>query len=547
MTQRCLLSFAAALFLFLFAPFPANALQPDQILLITNKNSPDSQRLAALYAQLRNIPADQTVALDLPDGEEMPFSTYETNVVGALRQYLKDHALEKKVTCFLTFYGVPFRILAKTNSPDERQEIYDLQDRQVSLIADTKKGVVTLEKQAQALDPSFKPATENTVNALDARMRAALSVIAPKIDAIADPGQRQQILTWLTGVISDLGGPVATDLRPNAPLEIRQRLMGVINELHQLQGRRWDPLARARIRTLAAENLGKLGAAEAISQQLGYFVLEKTGSATESELPLLQWNNYPRQNWLSNPLHFGAAPSAVPTYMAMRLDGPNPDIVEKIIRASIDVEKNGLRGTVVIDARGLPPIDAKNQPDPYGEFDERLRQLALMVHVKTKLQVKLDDTDRIIAPHSVPGVALYCGWYSLNHYIPSCDFNPGAVGYHVASYEMIHLHGPQSGWVHGLLTDGVVATLGPVDEPYLTAFPNPDEFFPLLMTGRLTLAEVYWKTTPMTSWMISCIGDPLYTPYKVNPAMQLDDLPPRLRSAVFGSSQPQDPSSEPAQ
>ena len=69
-------------------------------------------------------------------------------------------------------------------------------------------------------------------------------------------------------------------------------------------------------------------------------------------------------------------------------------------------------------------------------------------------------------------------------------------------------------------------------EPYLAAMPAPEEFFPLLLTGKLTLAEVYWKTTPMTSWMMSFIGDPLYTPFKANPPMQVQDLPHGLRAAL---------------
>ena len=77
----------------------------------------------------------------------------------------------------------------------------------------------------------------------------------------------------------------------------------------------------------------------------------------------------------------------------------------------------------------------------------------------------------------------------------------------------------------------MVATLGAVAEPKLPAFPKPDDFFPLLLTGKLTLAEVYWKTNPMVSWMISFIGDPLYTPYKLHPPMALEDLPPGLRNA----------------
>jgi hypothetical protein len=95
------------------------------------------------------------------------------------------------------------------------------------------------------------------------------------------------------------------------------------------------------------------------------------------------------------------------------------------------------------------------------------------------------------------------------------------------------LHDPKErGWCHNLLKAGVVSTVGPVFEPYLQSFPPADEFFPLLMTGKLPLAEVYWKTTPWTSWMQCCIGDPLYRPYKMNPPLKISDLPEVLKPLV---------------
>ena len=90
----------------------------------------------------------------------------------------------------------------------------------------------------------------------------------------------------------------------------------------------------------------------------------------------------------------------------------------------------------------------------------------------------------------------------------------------------------EHGWVRGLLSDGVVGTLGPVAEPYLESFPKADEFFPLLLTGKLTLAEVYWRTLPWSSWMQDLIGDPLYTPYKSDPPLKVEDLPPGLAGAL---------------
>jgi uncharacterized protein (TIGR03790 family) len=177
------------------------------------------------------------------------------------------------------------------------------------------------------------------------------------------------------------------------------------------------------------------------------------------------------------------------------------------------------------------------------EFDQYFRNLADLLRAKTKMQILQDDKEAVLPAHSAKDVALYCGWYSLNNYIPECDFNPGAIGYHVASYEMRSLHRPgESGWAAGLLNSGVAATLGPVAEPYVGAFPRPDDFFPLLLTGKLPLAEVYWDTVPMTSWMICMVGDPLYIPYKANPQIQVSDLPDRLK-LIFDSAatQPAEP------
>ena len=56
------------------------------------------------------------------------------------------------------------------------------------------------------------------------------------------------------------------------------------------------------------------------------------------------------------------------------------------------------------------------------------------------------------------------------------------------------------------------ATLGPVYEPYLIAYPHPREFFCMLVSGKFTVAEAYHRTLPHTSWVMTFIGDPLYNP-----------------------------------
>jgi uncharacterized protein (TIGR03790 family) len=526
---------------------PALALSPDEILLITNKNSPDSQNLAQLYCKLRNVPTDQIVTLDLPDAEEMPFETYEANMVGPIRQFLTDHQLRTKIKCLLTFYGVPFRIRDKVNTPADNQELAELKGVSSDTADGLQKAVEGLETVARGMDPSFTPGTGNSMNEILARAQRAVAAVSGKIPAMTDVSQRKNTLNQLVTFLQTLGGEDEVDSRLGANqrndpdkspeehdqwVRLHERVLDARVQVRDLESTRWDPVARRRLRQLTHDDFGLVGLLRVLDAQIDYLNTDETGSATDNELAMLWWDYYPRHLWLPNPLNVSFRGRAQTTLMVMRLDGPDPKIVERMMRTSVEVEKTGLDGTIAIDARGIAPIDDKGNLDPFGQFDETLRNLAYLIRTKTNLKIAFDDQDIVFPPHFVKNVACYVGWYSVANYIPGCDYNPGAVGYHIASFEMLTLHTPSSRWVRGLLTDGVVATLGAVAEPKLPAFPRPDEFFPLLLTGKLTLAEVYWKTNPMTSWMISFIGDPLYTPYKLHPPFAVEDLPPGLRKAL---------------
>jgi uncharacterized protein (TIGR03790 family) len=154
----------------------------------------------------------------------------------------------------------------------------------------------------------------------------------------------------------------------------------------------------------------------------------------------------------------------------------------------------------------------------YAWFDARLERLAELMKQRSTMKVVLDRKPGLFPQGSCPKAALYCGWYSLAKYVASCTWEPGALACHVASSEATTLRKAGSQiWCKRLLDEGVAATLGPVAEPYLSAFPLPDDFFPLLTTGKLSLLEVYFRTVPHLSWQMLLIGDPLYKPFKKNP------------------------------
>ena len=202
------------------------------------------------------------------------------------------------------------------------------------------------------------------------------------------------------------------------------------------------------------------------------------------------------------------------------LDGPDFESVRGIIDRSLATEQKGLEGIAYFDARGLKLNP--NRPGSYAIYDETLRRAADMVKAHGVSAV-LDDRPELFREGDCPNAALYCGWYSLTHYVDAFDWAPGAVGFHIASGEAISLRRGDY-WCKRMIDDRITATLGPVNEPYLSSFPDPRAFFGLLLTGRYTLAEVYAETSPWTSWMLTLIGDPLYNPFKANPKMTLADV-----------------------
>jgi uncharacterized protein (TIGR03790 family) len=541
----------AVLFLLYFCS-GALALEPDQIALVINAKVPGSLELAQFYSEQRHIPAGRIIALsiDQPNNslprEEIPFGDYDPQVKQPIRDFLTNNGLKDRVTCLVTFWGVPLRIAARRSTQPERDELAGIDKDRAELKPKAEGSVGWLEALAKEVSPKFAPATQpigsgDEPQLLVARANVALTTAIGALAAMPVSAKRDALVARLSDLIAQIGGKPQATIRLSLPPLSKllsnsvtaDQVTAAEEQLQQTRDRLsaldlQTPGGREAQRVITRDNLGELNQLRMLENQYRLLQTEQTESAVDSELALIWWGSYPRFRWERNPLYCHYEGPAVPfrTMMVTRIDAPTLPVAHDLISTSVAVEKTGLQGQMALDARGMLPKDA------YGVYDQSLRDLAVFVRQHTKLKVTLDDREELFAPHSVGNVALYCGWYSLRHYVPGCTFNRGAVGFHVASFELLSLRNPgETGWVQGLLSDGVVATLGPVAEPYLQSFPRPDEFFPLLLTGKLTLAEVYWRTTPMTSWMQDCIGDPLYRPYAVDPALKVEDLPAALRGA----------------
>ena len=544
----------------------AAALRADELVLIVNRNEPAGAELAQFYARTRHVPDGRILTLDLPTGDEIPAKQYAREVVPAVRAFLHDHGLDRQVRCLVTFYGVPLRIAARSNTPAEAAELNATRAALTDMPQRMRPGLEAVEAVAQRMDPTFKPPTTGlTLDDIDRRWAAASQTVSSQLPTIPDPNHRSELGRQFFLAAVPLLGQFATlraeqldlTLHPDRQAVDTPKLQAgvaaygrAMSEADADEATPEDALARAKLRRVAEESFGLLRYTRVLHDEVDDLDERHGTQAFDSELSLVHWRAHPhnyvggapyasgtaggRPQWFPNPLsyQFAGVPHAMQpaTVMVTRLDAPSAELVKAMIATGVRVEVKGLRGKIVIDSLGAKPGQDPEGHKGYGTYDATLRRLDEMLAGRPDLDVLFDDKPELLPPHSASDVALYVGWYAVGGYVPSCSFAGGAVAMHVASYTLLTLRDPAHvNWATGLLNDGVVATIGPVAEPYLFSFPHADDFFPLLMTGRLTLAECYWRTEPLASWQMDCVGDPLYTPYRADPVMDVADLPPRLR------------------
>jgi uncharacterized protein (TIGR03790 family) len=260
-----------------------------------------------------------------------------------------------------------------------------------------------------------------------------------------------------------------------------------------------------------------LGKISDIKRQISYYTkVQDMRAAVDSELTLVR-QAHALAHWLPNPYYRDEHGDFLPfgkeeVLMVSRLDGSSPELVRRMITDALAAEKDGLRGEAFFDARWPDP--GLKQVDSYGWYDRSIHRAATAVRQSNRMErVVVDDQSALLQPGVARHAALYCGWYSLAAYIDAFTWRQGAVGYHIASSECTTLKKEASQvWCKRMLEKGAAATIGPVGEPYVNAFPPPDLFFAFL-TGGKNLVESYFFSLPHLSWKMVLIGDPLYTPF----------------------------------
>jgi uncharacterized protein (TIGR03790 family) len=88
----------------LFAAGPAN------VLVVVNRNSPESVRIAEYYAGRRGIPASNVCRIATTAAEEISREVYEKEIAGPIRGFLRSSGIGESVLYIATTLGLPLKI-----------------------------------------------------------------------------------------------------------------------------------------------------------------------------------------------------------------------------------------------------------------------------------------------------------------------------------------------------------------------------------------------------------------------------------------------------
>jgi uncharacterized protein (TIGR03790 family) len=516
--------------------FAYGTLTPDQTAILANRNSPESVAIAQHYAERRGLKSDHIIILDLGTDETIGRGHYEQHLIKPLRQALEARNLASRIKCLITTYGIPLAVVAPQLTDDERRWAKDTAQRQGKALLDLQlleagiKQIGASSARNPLPPPTSGPLPDTSKSSL-AVLRGiadALHAAGVRIGTIQDRGKALQQREELTGLIQKFGGheAILRQLQSSNSAnqhsdrqrleEYRQQINSAQNMIRVLSATPSD-LHRQSAYRMAQQVFGLRGVLALAQEESQRFSYESGDASIDSELSLLWWDrgDYRLAGRMPNPFfqsHVTTHPLK-PIVMVARLDAPTPELARRLVDKALTAEQHGIAGKFYIDAQGLKP-DAGS----YGFYDQSLRDLAALVRRGTSYEVRLDDTpQRFSRPGQAPDVALYIGWYLLRSYENAFSFNPGAIGYHIASGEAVSLHDPnEPGWCKNALEHGITATLGSTGEPYLDSFPAPKDFVGLLLSGRYTLVEAYYLTTRYVSWRMVLVGDPLYNPWRGN-------------------------------
>ena len=501
-------------------------LKPESVVVLANANSIDSIAVANHYINKRKLTKNHLIKLSIPVEETISRKNFDEVVVPTIRKQLESRNLAASTRVIVSTFDIPIRVA----SPDSDSVF---QTRKIDALRRRDLARASLFNELQNLKKlaGQKPVGQDEIKSddqLKSMLEQAVRSLLSSAPAAMDPAKFTQYMSNAIQRIAGAAG-LSSIIRPNNNNESATKFLEQQRQIVSQVGKQLqslEQLGASKHRDIVYQAtsfiFGGVGVLSRANAELQVLQFTDADASFDSELSLLWWDAdmYPLSKRLPNPwfLKSDKRNIAMPIMMVSRIDGPTKQTAIAMIDGALAAEKSGLKGKVFVDARGM-----KTPGDQYFTMDSLLRDFGWNVRNESDYSVYIEDHEDLLT--KAENVAIYVGWYSVGKFVGDFKFNSGAMGYHIASSEAISVRDPENtGWCKNLLARGVVATLGPVDEPYLDSFPAPGNLFGLMMTGKYTLVESYYLSTKYLSWRMVLFGDPLYNPWRKSPAMDFEDL-----------------------
>jgi uncharacterized protein (TIGR03790 family) len=172
------------------------ALEPAQVLVLVNKDTDISSKIAHAYQKLRAIPNENILKLSLGTNQQITPEQYWTQAGTPIKQYLESHPA---IRCILTTSGVPYIIMA-ADGKDEGAAF----DNQ---LADVLREEINDRKRHQA-NPLYLNGT-NSYGVIDPRLFKMVYVV--RLDGPDLKTVTRMVEDAIAVEKTGLQGPVAGD------------------------------------------------------------------------------------------------------------------------------------------------------------------------------------------------------------------------------------------------------------------------------------------------------------------------------------------------
>ena len=526
-----------------FGPSQSLALSPADLIVVYNLNMQNSKGVAHYYAKKRAVPLSNLIGVRVPTSERMARLDFESELIPPIKKVVERLKSERKKPAILLVYGIPLLVKGSVRGETDRafvafaqKKVKEYQEVVIQLISQLDHLVPG--NSSQVLTPKSPEKNYETIDVLKMAEKSFKGGLRYLIEAKSKEGEQESMLgassvlirlvgaaSMAKAILEGTGKGKDDYLKFFRNQELLKWHALLKTELGEISFRGIRPENALETATIVRFVNGVIGELKFWDEIKTTYEDGKYSASVDNELTLILAGPYQLARWLPNPFHenYDRLPFINKirdkTIMVGRLDGPTPGLAKRLVDDAMATEKKGLEGIFYIDARG---IKGNGSYGSYSWYDRHLFNLYNIIKDESSMEVVIDKSPELFPAGACPNTALYCGWYSLRNYVDSFTWKKGSVGFHVASAEASTLRARESRvWCKRMVEEGIAATLGPVAEPYLLSFPLPDHFFPLLMSGKSPLLEVYFRSIPSISWRQTLIGDPLYTPFKNNPAISL--------------------------